>query len=266
MIGMKSGEMTNTQNTTSILGVRVDHIDRDAALNRIMEFIGSRNGRGARKIFFTNVHSIHLARRDEVLKSGINNADLVLPDGSGLKMAGKILAKMEFANLNGTDFTPVVLGLAQQNGWTVYLYGGEREIVAVCHRNLLQQYPRLRIVGSRKGYTQMSEQQDILDDINEKKPDILLVALGSPRQELWISRHAPDLNAGICLAVGGLFDFIAGKHSRAPQWMRSVGIEWLYRFFQDPKGKADRVFVEIPAFAVVLATRWLFSRRKDHRQ
>ena len=259
-------KLSEPQTTVSIFGVRVDNLDRDAAMSRIGEYITSRNGRGARKIFFTNVHSIHLARQDDTLRSGINNADLVLPDGSGLKIAGKLLEKTVFENLNGTDFTPAVLGLAEQHGWTVYLYGAEDDIITACDRNLRREYPRLRIVGAQHGYTLTSEQKIILDDVNEKKPDILLVALGSPRQELWISRYASQLNAGVCIAVGGLFDFIAGKHSRAPRWMRSVGIEWLYRFFQDPKGKADRVFVEIPVFMAVLLTRWLFPRRNKSQQ
>jgi len=250
----------------SILDVRVDNINRKQALDRIQQFIVSRNGRGARKVYFTNVHSIHVARRNDELRSGINAADLVLPDGSGLKIAGRILSKTNIENLNGTDFTPELLRLAEDRRWTVYLYGAETSVLENCRGNLQRQYPRLQIVGLQHGYISMTEQELFLEDINQKKPDIVLVALGTPAQEFWIARNAPELNAGVCLAVGGLFDFIAGKHSRAPQWMRALGIEWLYRLIQDPKGKADRVFVEIPAFMIVLVGRWLSSRRLADRK
>jgi N-acetylglucosaminyldiphosphoundecaprenol N-acetyl-beta-D-mannosaminyltransferase len=263
---MTINNQTDINNTISILGVRVDNVDRKQALNKIEQLIVSRNGGGAGKIFFTNVHSIHIARRNDDFRSNINSADLALPDGSGLKIAGKIQNTPIQENLNGTDFTPELLRIAEQRRWSVYLYGAESAVLEACRQNIHRQYPHLAIVGAQHGYVTMMEQKIFLNDINEKKPDIILVALGTPNQELWIARHAAELNAGVCMAVGGLFDFMGGRHPRAPRWMRSFGIEWLYRFLQDPKGKADRVFVEIPVFLFVVVTRWLFSSRTDNHK
>lgn len=262
---MMINEKSNTHTTLSILGVRVDNIRCRQAIDRIGQLIESRNGCGAGKIFFTNVHSIHLARRNDDLRNKINYADLALPDGSGLKIAGKILRSPILENLNGTDFTPEVLRVAEQHNWSVYLYGAKPAVLESCRVNLLGRFPRLAIIGAQHGYLPQGEEQGFLDDLNQKKPDILLVALGTPHQELWIARHAATLNVGVCMAVGGLFDFLGGKYPRAPRWMRSLGIEWLYRFLQDPGAKADRVFIEIPVFLFVLVAG-LFSSKQSNSQ
>lgn len=251
------------EGTIYLFGVKVDNTRYETALKYIHRFIVNNNGFRARQVFFANVHSIHLARHNPELRQCINRADLVLPDGSGLNLAGKLLGTPIIENLNGTDFTPKVLSEAEANGWTVYLLGSEAHIVEQCRERILHKYSRLKIVGFRHGNFLHEEDQLIVEDINEKRPDILLVALGSPIQEKWIAQHALKLNAGVCLAVGGLFDFLSGIRKRAPLWMRRLGMEWLYRFFQNPINKWDRIFIEIPLFLVLLfVSRFAFKRPK----
>jgi N-acetylglucosaminyldiphosphoundecaprenol N-acetyl-beta-D-mannosaminyltransferase len=230
----------------------VDNTRYETALKRIRRFIAHKHGTRAREVFFTNVHSMHLARQNPGLRQCINRADMVLPDGSGINLAGKLFGTPIIENLNGTDFTPRVLGEAETNGWTVYLLGAEAPVVKQCRERILLKYPLLNIVGYRHGHLLTEEDQLIVDDINDKKPNILLVALGSPLQEEWIAQHAGKLDVGVCLAVGGLFDFLAGLRKRAPKWMRRLGLEWLYRGFQDPKNKWDRIVIEIPWFLMLL--------------
>lgn len=239
-----------------LLGTRVDNIDECTALRMAIGFAAHRDGLPARTVCFTNVHTICEARRDRTLMHCVNLADLVLPDGSGLKIAGRIFGTPIRENLNGTDFTPKVLDAAQQNGLSVYLLGAQLGRVVSCRANLLRQYPNLKIVGLHHGYFTADDEQDVIRDINAKKPDILLVALGTPRQEKWISKNARCLNVGVCLAVGGLFDFLSGTIERAPAWMRRAGIEWIFRLLQEPRLKWKRVFLEIPMFlALVIAKR-----------
>lgn len=242
--------------TRYFLNVRVDNVTSDVALRKVENFVtNGRTEKGARQVFFTNVHSIHLSRTDHELQSVINNADMVLPDGSGLKIAGKMLGQPILENLNGTDFTPRVCQMAEKQGWSVYLLGAREETVARCYRNLQTRFPKLQLKGYHNGYFSKHEEKAIVDRINECKPDILFIALGSPLQEKWIAQHASDLEVRVCFAVGGLFDFISEDINRAPLWMRKAGFEWLFRFVQDPLNKWERIFIEIPVFLSLLFTK-----------
>ncbi|MEX1122468.1 MAG: WecB/TagA/CpsF family glycosyltransferase [Balneolales bacterium] len=235
--------------TIYFLGVRVDNLTLEQALRRINGYISSSKAIScSRKVFFTNVHSIHLAKKDSDLYRCISNADMVLPDGSGLKIAGKVLNKPVKENLNGTDFTPIVCLMAESMGRSVYLLGAKKDVLIKCKKNLTKEFPNLNIIGAQHGYFDAAEEKKIIEDINKKKPDILLVAMGSPFQEKWITHNAPRLKARICLAVGGLFDFLSEELERAPLWMRKLGLEWVFRLLQDPRSKWSRVFIEIPVF------------------
>jgi N-acetylglucosaminyldiphosphoundecaprenol N-acetyl-beta-D-mannosaminyltransferase len=230
--------------------VRFDNVDRETALSTVRRFLDAPEGDVPRVVNFVNVHSIHLARADRSLYAALHASDLVLPDGSGLAFAGRLSGKPIRENLNGTDFIPLVLGEAERSGRTVYLLGAKREIINACRIRIGELYPALRIVGWRQGHFNEEEERGIIDEIRETRPDILLVGMGTPAQELWISRNARNLSARVCFGVGGLFDFLSGMTPRAPRWMRRVGLEWVYRFVHDPASKWDRVLVEIPLFVL----------------
>jgi N-acetylglucosaminyldiphosphoundecaprenol N-acetyl-beta-D-mannosaminyltransferase len=223
----------------------------------IVHTLATATGCPPRYVFFANVHTIHIAQEMSDFRQAVNDAELVLPDGSGLAIAGRILGSRIRSNLNGTDFAPKLFRYAEDRGCSLYLLGGRSEVVGACREILRMKYPRLNISGFQSGYFNHGEEQQIIDDINACRPDILLVALGSPLQELWVARHQCELNARVCFAVGGLFDFVAGVVPRAPAWMRGLGMEWLYRFIQDPVTKWRRVFVEIPAFLGLVASAWV---------
>lgn len=246
----------STLNTQYFLGVRVDNLRRQQALDKVEEMIeNNQNPSRTRSVFFVNVHSIFLSREYGTLKSQINQSDLVLGDGSGLEIAGQILNNPMRDNLNGTDFIPEVLNIAEQKDWSVYLLGAKEHVVKKCHHNLRKKYPGLHIAGYRNGYFEKQEEDAIIENINRKSPDILLIAMGSPLQENWISRYKDRLQVPVSFGVGGLFDFMAGIVPRAPVWMRNFGIEWMYRFIHQPKKKWDRVFIEIPLFIPLIVAK-----------
>lgn len=239
------------------IDVRVDNLSLENALEQVEELIeSSKRDKIPRQVFFTNVHSIHLARRDAELQRYLSQADLVLPDGSGLAIAGQILNMPIQENLNGTDFTPKVCRMAEVGDWSVYLLGARERVVKNCCENMRARFPNLDIAGYHNGYFSEEEELEIIKEINNKEPDILLVALGSPLQEKWVARNAHLLNVNVCFAVGGLFDFMSDHIDRAPKWMRKAGIEWLHRFLQNPKSKWDRIFIEIPEFLF-----WVIKRK-----
>lgn len=246
--------------TRYYIDTRVDNLSLDNALEQIEGLITqSQQDEVTRQVFFTNVHSIHLARRDEELRRCLSQADLVLPDGSGLAIAGQVLDMPIQENLNGTDFTPKVCRMAEVGGWSVYLLGAREKVVKNCVENMGQRFPNLDIAGYHNGYFSDEEEQQIIREINERQPDILLVALGSPLQEKWVAENAHRLNANVCFAVGGLFDFMSETVDRAPRWMRRAGMEWMYRFLQDPAKKWNRIFIEIPEFLYLVFKRKAIS-------
>lgn len=245
----------------SLYGIRVDNITAHRALLCISRLVAMRGGTGSRSVVFVNVHSFHLARRDQDFRRCLNAADLVLPDGSGLATAGRLLGSRVVENLNGTDFTPRVLAEGERQGWTVYLFGASAAANERCRLRLGELFPRLKIAGSHHGHLDEGATLSLVEGINAVRPDILLVALGSPLQERWIIDNADRLHVGCSFAVGGLFDFLSGTVTRAPKWMRTVGIEWAFRFFQDPKSKWDRVLVEIPVFLTRIASSRLRGER-----
>jgi N-acetylglucosaminyldiphosphoundecaprenol N-acetyl-beta-D-mannosaminyltransferase len=249
------------EKTLYFFGMRVDNTRCETALRTIDHFIAGNDGSGAREVFFTNVHSIQLGRSSREFQQCVNRADLVLPDGSGLALAGKLSGTRILENLNGTDFTPKVLARAEEHGWTVYLLGAEERIVERCKERLSVRYPRLTITGYHHGHFSAGENRAIIEEINRNAPDILLVALGSPYQEEWIARHARSLRVGVCMAVGGFFDFVSGVRPRAPRWMRRLGMEWLFRFVKDPLNKWERIVIEIPSFLILLLASRLMPKQ-----
>jgi N-acetylglucosaminyldiphosphoundecaprenol N-acetyl-beta-D-mannosaminyltransferase len=241
-----------------VQGVRVDNIDAPTALDTVKAYTRAEVPGVCRTIVFTNVHTIHLSRSNISLLNSVNGADLVLPDGSGLKIAGRLYRRPIVENLNGTDFTPRVLAEAEKGGWKVYLLGGRPDVIGTASKRLLELFPALRVVGAHQGHFDCDEEQTIIEEINMLEPDILLVGMGSPIQEQWITSNAPRLRVKASFAVGGFFDFLAGDKRRAPAWIRRIGAEWLFRFSQDPATKWQRVFIEIPVFMVLLLAGRVF--------
>lgn len=246
------------ENSSLFFGVRVDRVSASVALSTVRTFLADDSHEQPRKVYFTNVHTIHLCRHRPDFRNVVNRGDLVLPDGSGLDLAGRILATPIPENLNGTDFTPIVLKEAGTKGCSVYLFGAAENVVESAKIRIEESYAGVRIAGYRAGYFTKDQEEKIITEINAARPDILLVALGSPLQETVIDRWAEHLNVKVCFAVGGLFDFISGTIPRAPLWMRRLGIEWLFRLLQDPKSKWNRTFIEMPIFIGMLLRARLF--------
>lgn len=252
---IKFWETVVNYSRTYFFGVRFDNVTKRTALKIVRGFLTVKAGRKSRKVFFTNVHTIYLAGKNPVFAQTINNADLVLPDGSGLKIAGKIFSNTVKENLNGTDLTPLILETAQEIGAKIYLLGAAQEVITKCAARLEKEYPGLEIAGFHSGYFSNDEETKLIAEIKNISPDILLIAMGSPKQEMFADKIEKQLNNTVCFAVGGFFDFLSEKRKRAPLFIRKTGFEWLFRFFQDPQTKWDRIIVEIPffLFAVIKA-------------
>jgi N-acetylglucosaminyldiphosphoundecaprenol N-acetyl-beta-D-mannosaminyltransferase len=245
--------------TIDVLGVPVAALTVLEAISEVSRLLA---GPGPQTLVYVNAHSVNLARSHDRYRACLADADLVLNDGSGLALAARVGGRRFPANLNGTDFTPEVLRVAARRGLGVYLLGGRDGVAARAADRLGELVPGLRVVGHHHGYFADHEGRDVAEQIKQSGADLVLVAMGNPRQELWLAEHLPATGAALGVAVGAFLDFAAERVQRAPQWMRNAGIEWLYRLSREPGRLFARYVVGNPLFvARVLADRVLATGR-----
>lgn len=228
-----------------ILGVRIACLTRADALDQMHRLVV---GEGAAHAAFVNAHSLNTASRDLAYRSVLDRADIVLNDGSGVALAARMRGRRFPANLNGSDFTRDLLGLAARSGWPVYFLGGRPGIAETAARRLAVEIAGLDVVGVRDGYMRPEEEAVVAAQVRDSGAVVLLVAMGNPLQELWIDRHLEATGARLALGVGAFFDFSAGEVRRAPAWMNRMGIEWLHRLALEPRRLWRRYVLGNPEF------------------
>ncbi|HNX00416.1 MAG TPA: WecB/TagA/CpsF family glycosyltransferase [Candidatus Cloacimonadota bacterium] len=200
-------------------------------------------------VFFINADCLNKTMDDKEYAGILQSNDIIFPDGSGINLGCKMIGKPLRANTNGTDMFPFLCELAQDKGYGIYLLGAKPGIVDKLSDILQRKYPNLRISGYRNGYFNWETQNDeVVAGINDSHADMLFVAFGAPLQEKWISWNCGKLETSVNLGVGGLFDFYSETIPRAPQWMRELGIEWVYRLIQEPKRMWKRYIIGNPLF------------------
>ncbi len=212
----------------------------------------------SRRVAFLNADCVNIAARDKSYVNALDEMDALLPDGSGLALAAAMQGKRFTENLNGTDLFPVLCGMAQQQGKSIYFLGGKPGIAETAAANAVARFPELIVAGTADGYFATEDEGDVVDAINASGADILLVALGAPAQDKFVARHARALTPSLCMGVGGLFDFVAGAVPRAPKPVRAVGMEWAWRLACEPKRLARRYLIGNPVF-ILRAVRDAFN-------
>ncbi len=210
--------------------------DSDTAINVLLSS-------GKRRACFINAHCCNVAQKDRQYAAAVSSADILLPDGFGIDLAAKMTGQKLTANLNGTDLLPKLLKEAARLGKSVFFFGGKPGTAEAAAKALVKSIPALKIVGTRDGYDGAKDDNTVVDTINASKADIVLVALGVPRQEIWLHRNAPFLNAGLTMGVGAAFDFFAGHVVRAPSWVRKARFEWAWRLALEPRRLASRYLI-----------------------
>ena len=172
---------------------------------------------------------------------------MVLNDGTGIGWAAKRCNVIFKDNLVGTDLIPRLCDDSRERRYSFYLLGGREGVAEQAALNLQTTYPGLQIAGCHVGYFNHQKSQEVIEKINQKSPDILLVAFGNPLQEKWIHENLNDLGIGICIGVGGLFDHLSGRLKRAPLWIRKMGLEWTFILLLQPH-KWKRYLIGNPLF------------------
>lgn len=192
----------------------------------------------------------------EILFNGLNNeflkkcflkeSSIIIPDGVGTVLASKIVKKPVKEKIAGIEVMKEIIRNAELEGKSVYFLGGKEEVVKKCVENIKEQHPNLQIAGYHNGYFDLDNCNDLIESIKESKPWAIFVAMGSPKQEMFIYNNFDIIPASIFMGVGGSFDIFAGNLKRAPKWMINIGLEWLYRVMKEPF-RIKRLFA-IPKF------------------
>lgn len=226
-----------------ILGVRVDSLTMQQAVERVEQFMDKRT---PVLVATANAEMIMRATRDRELMTILNNAALVVPDGAGTVWAARRLGCRMPERVAGYDLAQQLMKAAPENNRRIYFFGSAPGVAEKAKAKAEILYPGIQIVGIRNGYFSPNDEAEIIRDIKKAKPDILLAALGVPKQEKWLAAHMDELQVPVSIGVGGTLDVMAGVMKRAPKWMQEAKLEWLFRGMLQPK-RAGRLAV-LPRF------------------
>lgn len=234
--------------TSQIFDIPID-LGRPAdLLERITSWAGER--RGARRVMYVNAHVLNQSQENPELHDALVNADLVYCDGYGVRLAAKAMEAEVPHRMTGADWVWGLSSLCETAELSVYLLGSDPGVAAEAAERLHRWYPRLRIAGTHHGYFELGSEHDqrVVEDINARRPDIVLVGMGSPKQEQWVQRHADELDTDVLWTVGALFDYVSGRVPRAPAWLADNGLEWIFRLAIEPNRMWRRYLLGNPVF------------------
>jgi exopolysaccharide biosynthesis WecB/TagA/CpsF family protein len=216
-------------------GVLIDNVDLSRAVDRIRGYLLSGQ---PHQIVTVNLDFISIARRDEGFRKVLNEADLAVADGMPLVWLSRLKRMQLPERVAGVDLVTQTCRLAAELEGRVFLLGAGPGVADAAARRLQERYPALQVAGTFSpsiGLLKRKENERMIRTIRDAAPDCLFVALGAPRQDLWIQQHQPELQVPVAMGVGCVFDLLAGSVRRAPRWMQKSGLEWAFRLGQEPQ-------------------------------
>jgi N-acetylglucosaminyldiphosphoundecaprenol N-acetyl-beta-D-mannosaminyltransferase len=242
------------------LNVSVDNLTMDEAIAAADDLIRQRT---CSFVATPNVDHLVLLDKNSELREAYEKANLVLADGMPMVWFSRFYGGKIKEKISGSDFLPKLCEMAAQKGYKIFFLGSAEGIARKAARNLEKQYPDLRIVGCYSpamGFENDPEQMAEVDRrLDETKPDILAVALGCPKQELFIAKNKDRWQIPLSLGIGASLDFVAGRKKRAPQWMSNCGLEWFFRMWQEPGRMFKRYVLRDWRFLMLL---WKYRKQK----
>jgi N-acetylglucosaminyldiphosphoundecaprenol N-acetyl-beta-D-mannosaminyltransferase len=241
----------------TLMGCTIDNLSMEETLQTIEGFIHS--GKPHQHVV-VNVDKLVKASRDPELRRIINECALINVDGMPVVWASRLLGKPLKERVAGVDLFEALMRRAGEKGWRVFLLGAQEEVVGKVAATYQRRYPALVLAGWRNGYWQgEAEEAQVAGQIRDARPDLLFVAISSPKKEQFLGRWQAEMRIPFAMGVGGTFDVAIGRVKRAPVWMQKSGLEWFYRFLQEPRRMFRRYFIEDMAFV------WLFIKEATRR-
>ena len=232
-------------NKIDILGVGVNSLTMNEAIEQIETFFEQRK---PTLIATANAEMLMRATHDKELKNILNSAELVVPDGAGTVWAAHYLGHDMPERVAGYDLAQELMRRAPEKNRRIYFFGSAPGVADKAKIKAEELYPGIQIVGTRNGFFTEADEPQIISNIKTAQPDLLLVALGVPKQEKWLAKYKDELNVPVSIGVGGTFDVMAGVMKRAPKWMQRAKLEWLFRAMLQPK-RAGRL-IALPKFVL----------------
>lgn len=216
-----------------IIGVPINNVNMNEAVSLALLYMDEKK-EDTKAIFTPNPEFIMNALKDEEFMQILNKSSLNIADGIGVVIASKILGYPLRERVAGYDLVQNLFSYMRSKEKTVYFLGATEEVILAAKENMQKKYRGLKVVGVHNGYFSENEEYLIIDEINELRPDLLLVGLGSPRQEKWIFNNKDKIDTKVMIGVGGSFDVMAGFIKRAPKFFINLNLEWFYRLITQP--------------------------------
>jgi N-acetylglucosaminyldiphosphoundecaprenol N-acetyl-beta-D-mannosaminyltransferase len=203
-----------------------------------------------RRVMYVNAHVVNQSRGGAGLRNALRRADLVYCDGYGVRLAARALHLEVPHRMTGADWIWGLAALCELSGQSIYLLGSEPPIAREAAARLARWYPELDVVGAHHGFFEVGSPHNerVIEDIVEHAPRIVLVGMGTPKQELWVDRYADRLGGAVVWTVGALFDYVSGHTPRAPRWLADNGLEWIFRLAIEPNRMWRRYLIGNPVF------------------
>jgi N-acetylglucosaminyldiphosphoundecaprenol N-acetyl-beta-D-mannosaminyltransferase len=232
---------------SAIFGIPIDLAQPAELLRTITRWAADEQ---TRRVMYVNAHVVNQSQGLPELGRALRAADLVYCDGYGVRLAARALDLAIPHRMTGADWIWGLATLCELSGSSIYLLGSEPPIAHEASARLRRWYPRLEIAGAHHGYFALDSPHNdrVIEDINAARPDIVLVGMGTPKQELWVDRYADRLDGAVVWTVGALFDYVSGHTPRAPRWLADNGLEWIFRLAIEPRRMWRRYLLGNPAF------------------
>jgi len=255
-----AGSFRPSKKRVEFMGAKIDALTMQETLDHVSEVIRTRQHV---QHVVVNVAKLMTMRRDRKLREIVNNSDLINADGAGVVLGARLLGINIPERVAGIDLMNRLVELASRHDYRIFFLGAEEGIVRDVLSHYRNLFPNLQICGYQNGYFSSEEEATVAQKIRQAKPDILFVAMSSPKKEKFISQYKEQMNVPFVMGVGGSFDVVAGKVKRAPAWMQSYGMEWFYRLVQEPGRMWKRYLVTNIEFGWALANQAMTMRLRD---
>ena len=245
----------------NICGVDFDNITMEQSLKSIEELIEKKK---RATVFHPNVDCVCIAKNDRELMEIYKKSNLNLPDGMPLIWASKLLGRPLKEKISGPDLLPKVCELASRNKYSIFFLGGRDGVAKRAAEVFKNKYTGVRVAGFYHGYFDKkgNENSEVISMIRERRPDILVVAFGTPLQEKWLNDNLKELDVPLCIGAGAAIDFLSGNIPRSPEWMQKAGFEWLFRLILEPRRLWKRYLIRDMKFFYLLLCQLIGRKRR----